>query len=324
MSNDLVTTTNNNGPTLTPAQQNQLAELLQSSISPKTLTDYRNSFKHFANYCEAMNVSSLPATVQTVTAYILGMANNGRGPIGIQPVLAAIGYAHESANLPNPCRSIEVKSVMKGLRRKIGTMTKPKTAITLDPLKAMLATLADDLRGKRDRAMLIVGYAGGFRRGELVALNVDDVKIAKTGATITIKRSKTDQVGKGNFKQLPRMSDKNICPVSALEQWIKAANIATGPLFRGIDRWGHLSNDGLTDKEIARLVKRCADKAGLDPATVSGHSLRSGFVTEATSAGIGDTEIMEQTAHKNSDMLARYKQLQGKGATKAARAALGG
>jgi integrase len=158
----------------------------------------------------------------------------------------------------------------------------------------------------RDRALLLLGFAGAFRRSELVSLDTGDVASAADGLVITLRRSKTDQEGQGRQVGLPFGSNPRTCPVRALRDWFTAAAIADGPIFRGVDRHGNIAVTRLTDQSVALVVKRAAAAAGLDPADYAGHSLRSGLATAAAMAGVSERSIMAQTGHKSLPVVRRY------------------
>ena len=204
-------------------------------------------------------------------------------------------------------------------------MPSKKTALTIGELRKAVAMLPagdqpHDLRGKRDRAMLLAGYFGAFRRSELVALAVDQIRFERDQARIHIVKSKTDQEGKGKYKHLPVLSDDlaDVCPSRALRAWLDAADIGSGPAFRAIDQWGHVRDTAMTGKEVARLVKRVVEATGLTAKDFAGHSLRSGFVTDATQAGASDSSIMEQTGHTSRETVDGYRKQAGRGALDAA------
>jgi integrase len=169
----------------------------------------------------------------------------------------------------------------------------------------MVATLPETRGGARDRALLLVGFAGAFRRSELVGLTVADAAFSSEGLTITLRRSKTDQEGQGRKVGLPYGSTAATCPVRALQAWLDAAAVTAGPLFRSVDRHGNVGG-ALGDRDVARIVKRVAEAAGIDPANVAGHSLRAGLATTAAKAGKAAHVIMKQTGHRSVAMVQRY------------------
>ena len=177
------------------------------------------------------------------------------------------------------------------------------TGIRMADIAALLASLPDSLLGIRDRALLLVGFAGAFRRFELVALNVEDLEFTKEGLKVLIRCSKTDQEGEG--QPIGIAHGMNLCPVKALDAWLAAAGITEGPVFRSVTRGGKIKGR-LSDRAVALAVKRYARAAGLDAAKYAGHSLRAGFVTQAVINQVPEVTIMKQTRHKSADMLRRY------------------
>jgi integrase len=168
----------------------------------------------------------------------------------------------------------------------------------------MVRALPDGLKGTRDRAILLLGFAGAFRRSEIVGLDVADLAASEDGLTVTLRRSKTDQEGVGRRVGIPRGG--SLCPVRAVQDWLAARGEAPGPLFVGMTRHGKTTGQRLDGKDIATLIKRAAEAVGLDPATVSGHSLRAGLVTTAARAGKSERSIMGQTGHRSVTMVRRY------------------
>ena len=195
---------------------------------------------------------------------------------------------------------------MAGIRRARGTAPTQKAPLRTADIRAMLAQLPDSLLGARDRALLLLGFAGGFRRSELVALDVADLEKATHGVTVTLRRSKTDQAGEARKVGVPRGHHPETCPAGALDGWLQAAEIDDGPVFRGVDRHGNVSPRRLCDRTVARVVKRAVEATGLDPARFAGHSLRAGLATTAAEAGASERSIMEQTGHRSTLMVRRY------------------
>jgi integrase len=173
-------------------------------------------------------------------------------------------------------------------------------------LRAMVGELGDDLLDTRNLALLLLGFAGAFRRSELVGLNVKDVEFTCDGLIITVERSKTDQEGRGSKIGIPYGGSPLTCPVRALRSWLTAANISEGPVFRGVGRWNQVGRRRLNDRAVARVVKKYTSLIGLDSSRYSGHSLRSGFATSAAKAGKSERSIMNQTGHRSVAMVRRY------------------
>jgi integrase len=219
--------------------------------------------------------------------------------------IVSIGKAHTLQGLPSPMSSPLVKLTMSGIRRKHGRPQRRVAAATKEIILAMVADLGDDLRAQRDCALLLVGFAGAFRRSELVAINRADVRRVPEGIVITLRRGKTDQESKGKEIGIP-FANGPVCPVRALDCWLAASGSSDGPLFRAISRHGKVSAGRLSSEAVALVVKDRARAAGLDPSVYSGHSLRAGLATSATAAGVPSWKIREQTGHTSDAMLQRY------------------
>ena len=270
-----------------------------------TLRAYRADWRDFEGWCSDHGVPSLPAEPETVALYLSDLAGMAKAAT-LQRRLSAISQAHQAAGYESPTKSSKVRAVWAGIRRVMGTAQQGKAAATTVELRAMVGTLPASLLGKRDRALLLLGFAGAFRRSELVGLDVSDVIFNRDGAVVTLRRSKTDQEGQGMKKGIPYGSSADTCPVRALREWLQAAAISGGPLFRSVNRHGQVQASRLSDKAVALVVKRAAKAASLDAATFAGHSLRAGLATAAAAAGVSERAIMAQTGHKSVNMVRRY------------------
>jgi len=224
----------------------------------------------------------------------------------IQRRLNAIAEAHKAVGLESPTRAPVITNTMNGIRRTKGTAPAQKTATLIDDIRAMVDATDAGLIGIRDRALILLGFAGAFRRSELVALSVDDCVFSKDGLTVTLRRSKTDQAGAGRKIGIPYGSNPETCPIRNLQSWIEQAGISDGPMFRSINRHGQVQTGGLSGIDVARVVKKLADRAGLDAAKYAGHSLRAGHATSAAIAGASERSIMNQTGHRSVQMVRRY------------------
>ena len=174
-----------------------------------------------------------------------------------------------------------------------------------EDLFAILAATADTLKDARDRALLLVGFAGGFRRSELVALNCSDVEHVRQGIVVHVRRSKTDQEGVGRKIGIP-LGRTRWCPVAAFEEWLARSGIEDGSVYRPVDRHGNLLSGRLSGEAVALIVKERVSAVGLNPQEYSGHSLRAGLATSAAAAGASSWKIRQQTGHASDAMLARY------------------
>jgi len=273
--------------------------------SDATRRAYRSDFAVFSGWCRANgDMPPLGASPGTVAEFLAAQASDGVKPSTLTRRLAAISYACRLAGLPSPAAHEAVRAVLRGIRRKRGTAPKQKAPATAGRIGAMLAAIsADTLRGKRDRALLLLGFAGAFRRSELVALDVADLTFEPDGMRVLIRRSKADQEGQGQEIAIPRGT--KLRPVAAVQDWMEAAGIASGPLFRRVDRHGK-ARGALTPQSVALVVKRYADRAGLDPDDFAGHSLRAGFLTSAAEAGADALRMMEVSRHRRVETVAGY------------------
>lgn len=277
------------------------------SKAQSTTKAYRSDWKHFQSWCRSHALPPLPAHPETVALYIADAAREGFKVSTISRRLAAISKAHQTAGHDSPAamRHAAVSEVWRGIRRVEGIAPTQKTPATTDTLRAMLETLPDGLLGGRDRALLLLGFAGAFRRSELVGLRVSDLAFGAEGLVVTLRRAKTDQEGEGRRVGIPYGSNPATCPVRSVQGWLDRSGISEGPIFRSVDRHGRIG-DRLSDKAVALVVKRCADAAGLDARDFSGHSLRSGLATAAAIAGVSERAIMQQTGHRSTAMVRRY------------------
>lgn len=278
----------------------------EASRSDNTKRAYAGDWADFTTWCNDQHCESLPATAQTVALYITAQAQAGKKVATITRRLASISQAHQLAGYASPTQVEQVRTILKGIRRTHTTAQDQAAPITIDVLRLLVSVLPADLLGQRDRALLLLGFAGALRRSEIVALQVEDVTFSNAGAIIRLKRSKTDQEGAGLEKGIPYGENKHTCPVRALKAWLKATTIDSGPIFRPLDRWGNLKPERLSDRAVARVIQRTASAAGLDATHFSGHSLRAGLITTAAAAGISEGDIMAQSGHRSSRVMRGY------------------
>jgi site-specific recombinase XerD len=280
------------------------ATSLAAEKSEATQAAYRSDWRIFAAYCEARGLVPLPVAVDSVMAFLSAEAKGGAKASTLGRRVAAIRYAHKLAGLEPPTNAEAVKAVMRGIRRTIGTAKTQKAPATADLLRAMLDACPTTLKGQRDRALLALGFAGAFRRSELVALQVEDLTEAPDGLRVLIRHSKTDQEGAGQEIAIPRGS--KLRPIEAVRAWLSAAGITTGPVFRSITKGGVVSTAALSAHAVSALVKHYAARAGLDATAFAAHSLRAGFLTSGAEAGASIFKLMEVSRHKSVDTLRGY------------------
>lgn len=272
---------------------------LSAALSDNTLRAYKSDLKHFMEWG-----GQLPATPEQVATYLARHAET-LSATTLERRAVALTKAHETRGFPSPTRSALVKATLQGIRRRRGRP--PRQAAPLlktDLLRAVRGL--HGLRGLRDKALLLLGFAAALRRSELVSLDVSDLEFCAEGVLVSLRRSKTDQEGKGRTIAIPYVRGRGVCPCKALRKWLTAAEITQGPVFRAVDRNGQVRNSQLTGQSVSLIVKERIEHLGLDPARYSGHSLRAGFVTSAAKSGAASTSIRAQTGHQSDAMLQRY------------------
>ncbi|ALN75809.1 site-specific integrase [Aureimonas sp. AU20] len=285
----------NIGPTLEELHE-RAKETRRHSRSAGTLRTYASAVRSFQTWCHGHGLSPLPAEPETVVLFIEAEKQAGQKASTIGTKVAAIRFLHQKASLASPTDHPMVTEHLAGIRREIGTAPTKKRAATADLIARMVEAIpANTVKGKRDRALLLLGFACAMRRSELVALNAGDIEHVDQGVRVIVRRSKTDQTGEGREIAVPAGGRLGV--LEALEAWIAAAAIETGALFRPIIRGGEIRETRLTDRSVANLVKDYAEKAGLDPDVFGGHSLRAGFITSAAEAGAELSRIMEVSRH---------------------------
>lgn len=280
---------------------------LAAAKAASTRRAYRADWNHFESWCRSHSLSALPAVAGTVALYITDLASTYK-PATLRRRLTVINRAHQAAGHPSPATMQEplVSETLKGIRRTLGTAQFGKQPLLTEQIRAMIQALPGNLQGKRDRAMLLMGFAGGFRRSELAALRVADVAVEKDGLLVSLQRSKTDQEGQGRKVGLPYGSNPETCPVRAYVDWRRAARLTEGAVFREIDRHGRLKDNALHRDSVGLIVKRAATRAGLNAAEYAGHSLRAGLATQAYLNGANEVSIMKQTGHRSFATVRKY------------------
>lgn len=289
---------------LTAAEIDSAMAYAAAETAPATRRAYAGDWRDFSLWCGARLTATLPAHPGIVASYLSHLAESGRKASTIGRKAAAIAYHHRLAGYEVPTSSEGVKAVLRGIRRTIGTARVGKAPATADVLMQMLALCQDTLIGRRDRALLAFGFAGAFRRSELCALEVADLQEVPDGLRVRIRRSKTDQEGQGQEIAIPR--GYRLRPVEAVQTWLAAAEISSGPVFRPVLKGGRMQQAALTPHSVALIVKRYARRVGLDPAGFAGHSLRAGFLTSAAEAGASVFKLSEVSRHKSLDTLRGY------------------
>jgi len=283
------------------------------ATAPATLRAYKADWTHYAAWCAAHGFVPVPAEPATVGAYLASLAES-HAPTTIRRRLAALGKMHRFNDLPWNSAHRDIQGPLQGVLRTHGRPVQKAAALTLPMLRQLVDTCDSTPRGRRDRALLLIGFAGALRRSELVALQVEDVAVVPGGLRLRISRAKTDQTGQGAEIGVPRGKHPETCPVRAFEAWQAVAARQAGPLFRRISTAGHIGNIALHPDAVRQILSRRIRMAGLSAGGVdrlSAHALRVGFITEAYNKGVRDEDIMRHTRHRDLRTMRGYVQRAG-------------
>jgi integrase len=280
-------------PQLAPEAVERAHDFALASKSDATKRAYASDWKHFVSWG-----GQLPSPPALVAVYVSELASEGYRPATIERRLAAIREAHRAAGFEPPVDG-NLRAVVKGIRRKLGVAQRQARPVTVDQLRDAVASLPVDAAGMRDKAMLLLGFAGAFRRSELVSLDVQDLVFEQTGVKVTLRRSKTDQEGAGRVVGVPIALDESMCPIRALRDWLFFRRPGPFPLFVAVNN-GRVTERRLDGRAVCEVVKR---RLGDE---FSGHSLRAGLVTAAAKSGKSVASIMKQTGHRSVNMVQRY------------------
>jgi integrase len=272
---------------------------VENALSDNTRKAYRNDLTHFRAWG-----GTIPTTPDMIASYLTVHAET-LSIATLQRRLVSIAKAHTMQGHVDPVKTDLVKLTMRGIRRIHGKPQAQVSPVLKDDLTVMLSHIPDTAKGKRDRALLMLGFCGALRRSELVAVKIEDIECTTQGIVLTLPRSKTDQTGQGRKIGIPKGRGR-ICPVLFLTDWLMFLGTSEGALFRSITKGGMLSSDPLSDRAVADIIKFYAAKAGLNPDRYSGHSLRSGLCTSAAQHGVSSWKIRAQSGHKSDSMLSRY------------------
>ena len=269
---------------------------LKSSKANNTLRAYKADFRDFALFCQQNGFSSMPSEPKIVTLYLTHLSKSAKFST-LKRRLASISVIHKlNGHYLDTKHPIITENIL-GIKRIKGTYQKAKKPILINDLKIIIKAIDEDKNKNnrvKNKALLLIGFAGGFRRSELVAIDIDDVEFVPEGVKIFVKKSKTDQSGEGMTKGIPYFSSASYCPVVSLKNWIEEGKIITGKIF------------DMSDKNVALIIKKYAEIAGFDKKKYSGHSLRSGFATSTAELGAEERSIMAMTGHKTTQMVRRY------------------
>jgi site-specific recombinase XerD len=283
---------------------------LEHSKAPNTIRAYQSDFSDFRLFCAKNGFRSIPTEPKIVSLYLTHLSTNQAKMSTLKRRLVSIGVIHKLKGYYLDTKHPSIIENIMGIKRRKGSIQKGKKPLLISNLKELINVIDEqdneEIKKLRDRSIILIGFSGGFRRNEIVALDYEDLDFVSEGLKIDIKRSKTDQFGEGTKKALPYFDNSQYCPVVSLQKWIKISNISSGPLFRRFLKGSKLSENRLTDQTVALLIKAYLQLAGVDSTNYSGHSLRSGFATSAAESGAEERSIMAMTGHKSTEMVRRY------------------
>ena len=247
-------------------------------------------------FCQQNGFNSMPSEPKILTLYLTHLSKSTKFST-LKRRLASISVIHKLNGHYLDTKHPIITENLLGIKRVKGSHQKAKNPILISNLKTIIKVIDQDKNEKnkiKNKALLLIGFSGGFRRSELVSIEIDDVEFVTEGVKIFVKRSKTDQSGEGMTKGIPYFSNPNFCPVVSLKNWIKKGEIKSGKIF------------SMSDKNVALIIKKYVAIAGLDKNKYSGHSLRSGFATSTAELGAEERSIMAMTGHKTTQMVRRY------------------
>jgi site-specific recombinase XerD len=288
--------------------QNEINESIkkyaQNSLSFNTKRAYKSDINKFNAWCKNKSFESMPAIPHTVAAFISDEANNGISPPTLVRRIAAIKLAHQTIGYESPTLDILVRTTLNGIKRTVLHKANKKAPATDDRIEKMISYCDKTICGLRDKALLLLGFAGAFRRSELVSLEVENIEHTPDGIKIIINKSKTDQSGNG--QTIAILNSGRFRVVDNFMAWLEKAGIKEGYIFRQIKKGNKIQSNQLTSRSVANIVKKYANLAGLTVSDFSGHSLRSGFLTSAARSGASPFKMMEVSRHKSIETLSQY------------------
>jgi len=272
---------------------------LKNSKSTNTLRAYKSDFRDFSIFCQKNNFSFLPTAPKILSLYLTHLSQRSKFST-LKRRIASISVIHKIKGHYIDTKHPLIIENLLGIKRLNGSNQKSKKPILINDLKLIINVINElkikPIRKIRDKALILIGFAGGFRRSELVAIDYEDVEFVREGVKIFVKRSKTDQSGEGMTKAIPSFDNSFYCPVKHLQDWMFDKKIKKNKVF------------DISDKSVALIIKKYANLAGLNGDKYSGHSLRSGFATSTAESGAEERNIMAMTGHKTTQMVRRYIQ----------------
>ena len=271
---------------------------LKNSKAHNTLRAYQADFKDFTKFCLKNGFNSMPSDPKIIALYLTHLSSFSKFST-LKRRLASIKVIHRLKGHYIDTKHPIIAENLMGIKRKMGVKQTSKKPILINDLKLIINVINKDKnvhKKLQNKALILIGFAGGFRRSELVSIEYEDIEFVNEGVKILVQRSKTDQTGLGMMKAIPYFQNKIYCPVTSLRDWISHSKISDGKIFK------------ISDKTVALTIQKYALLAGLDKTKYAGHSLRSGFATSTAETGADERSIMAMTGHKTTQMVRRYIQ----------------
>ena len=270
---------------------------LRNSKSKNTLRAYQSDYNDFSLFCSKNGFQAMPTQPKILALYMTHLSSYSKYST-LKRRLASISILHKTKGHYIDTKHPIIMENLMGIKRTNGSNQKGKKPLSINDLKVLIKAIHQssekDNRKIRDKALVLIGFSGGFRRSELVDIEYEDIEFVSEGVKIYVKRSKTDQSGEGMTKAIPYFDNENFCPVKALKEWIETVDLKNDKIF------------DISDKSVALIIKKYANYAGLDSHKYAGHSLRSGFATSTAESGAEERNIMAMTGHKSTEMVRRY------------------
>ena len=270
---------------------------LRNSKSANTIRAYQSDYNDFALFCSKNGFQAMPTQPKILALYLTHLSSYSKFST-LKRRLASISVLHKAKGHYIDTKHPIIMENLMGIKRTNGSNQKGKKPLLINDLKTLIEAIHQskekNFRKTRDKALVLIGFSGGFRRSELVDVEYEDIEFVTEGVKIFVKRSKTDQSGEGMTKAIPYFDNENFCPVKSLKNWIEESDLKEGKVFN------------VSDKSVALIIKKYADYAGLDAHRYAGHSLRSGFATSTAESGAEERNIMAMTGHKSTEMVRRY------------------
>jgi site-specific recombinase XerD len=292
------------------ALQEETIKNLNSSKALNTVRAYKSDFEDFSVFCLKNGFQNIPSDPKVVSLYLTHLSSKEAKISTIKRRLVSIGVIHKMKGHYLDTKHPVIIENLMGIKRRKGTIQKGKKPLLIKDLKKIIDVINQEkepeIKKLRNKTILLIGFSGGFRRNELVSLDIEDIEFVFEGVKIQIKKSKTDQFGEGMTKGIPHFENSFYCPVTSLKRWINISKIKKGPIFVKFTKGSKLTGQRLTDQTIALIIKEYLIKSGIDSTNYSAHSLRSGFATSAAEAGAEERSIMTMTGHKSTEMVRRY------------------